>query len=165
VLFVGSSRHQLRPLVRDAVAAGLPLSVFGRQWEGLVPAEHVKGEYLPHTELGVAYRSAGVVLNDHWDDMRAEGFLSNRLFDAVASGARVVTDDVAGLRDVFGQTVQVAHDAEDLGRLAGAEDLDATFGGDDVRREWAARIHRDHSFDARARTLLDLVLELRAARR
>ena len=33
-----------------------------------------------------------MVLNDHWEDMRAEGFLSNRLFDAVASGARVVTD-------------------------------------------------------------------------
>lgn len=165
VLFVGSSRKQLRPLVRDAVAAGLPLSVFGRQWEGLIPAEYVKGEYLPNAELGAAYRSAGVVLNDHWEDMRTEGFLSNRLFDAVAAGARVVTDDVAGLRDVFGETVQVARDAEDMRRLAGATDLDAVFGSDEVRREWASRIHREHSFDARARTLIDLVLEIRAHRR
>jgi hypothetical protein len=161
VLFVGSSRGELRPLVRDAVAAGLPLAVYGRHWEGLIPAGHVRGGYLPHEELGAAYRSAGVVLNDHWDDMRAEGFLSNRLFDAVAAGARVVTDDVAGLREVFGETVQVAGDAGDLARLAAGPDLDTTFGDDAARRAEAARIQRDHSFDARARTLLDLAVEVR----
>ena len=92
VLFVGNSRRLLRPVVRDALAAGLPLAVYGDLWSGLVPDEVVRGRSIPNDQLAAAYRSAGVVLNDHHDDMRADGFVSNRLFDAVASGARVVTD-------------------------------------------------------------------------
>ena len=105
VLFVGNSRRQLRPVVRDALTAGLPLAVYGDLWSGLVPDEMVHGRSIPNDQLAAAYRSAGVVLNDHHDAMRADGFVSNRLFDAVASGARVVTDpilDAAGLAELFG---------------------------------------------------------------
>ena len=94
VLFVGNSRRQLRPVVRDALAAGLPLAVYGDLWSGLVPNEVVRGRSIPNDQLAAAYRSAGVVLNDHHDAMRADGFVSNRLFDAVASGARVITDPI-----------------------------------------------------------------------
>ncbi|GAB3692069.1 hypothetical protein GCM10028814_33230 [Angustibacter aerolatus] len=164
LLFVGSSRKVLRPLVGAAVERGLPLSIVGNQWDGLVPARYVKSEYLANDEVGEAYRRAGVVLNDHWEDMREEGFLSNRLFDAAASGARVVTDDVAGLDGLFGRSVQVAHDGDELAALVTRPDLDAVFGSDAERRDVAARVARDHSFDARARTLLDAATELGAGR-
>jgi GT2 family glycosyltransferase len=162
VLFVGSSRRKVRPIVRDAVEAGLPLAIFGREWDGLVPLSHVEAEYLANDAVGAAYRAAGVVLNDHWEDMRIDGFLSNRLFDAAASGARVITDDVTGLGDIFGRSVQVARDKDELVALASAPDLDAIFGGDDERRAVAARLHAEHSFAARARRLLDAALELRS---
>jgi GT2 family glycosyltransferase len=161
VLFVGSSRRTLRPMVRDAIDAGLPLAIFGREWEGRVPAGYVKGDYLPYDAVGAAYRAAGVVLNDHWDDMRVAGFISNRLFDAVASGARVITDDVIGLGDLFGRSVQVARGEGDLARLASARDLDDAFGDDEERRAVAARIHALHTFAARAQSLLDAALEIR----
>jgi GT2 family glycosyltransferase len=163
VLFVGNSRKVMRPMVRDAIDAGLPLSVFGADWGPLIPADFVKGTYVPNDELGAVYRSAGVVLNDHWDDMRAEGFLSNRLFDAVACGARVITDDVEGLREVFGPSVQVAHDAESLKKLASSDDLDEVFRDDATRTEWATKFASEHSFTARAQALLDAALEVRAA--
>ena len=121
--------------------ADLPVAVYGGGWEGRLPDGVLAGAYLPNTELGAAYGAAGVVLNDHWDDMRDEGFLSNRLFDAVASGARVVTDDVAGLRRVFGPEVQVARSREDLVRLASLPDPDEVFGDRSARsplsRRWA----------------------------
>jgi spore maturation protein CgeB len=151
-------------LVRDAVASGLPLSVYGHEWEGLIPQEYVKGTSFPFDRAGAAYRAAGVVLNDHWDDMRVNGFISNRLFDAAASGARIITDEIAGLSELFGRSVQVARDAEDLAKLARAVDLDAIFGDDEERRKVAARVHAEHSFDVRARRLLEVALELRSAR-
>ena len=46
--------------------------------------------------------------------MRADGFVSNRLFDAVASGARVVTDPVDGLAELFGPSVQGYETPDDL---------------------------------------------------
>ncbi len=166
VLFVGSSRNQYRPVVRNAVEAGLPLSIYGPKWKQFVPEKYIKALYLDNADLGAAYRSAGVVLNDHWEDMRAQGFLSNRLFDAAGSGARIVTDDVAGLGDIFGRSVQVMRSVDDLTRLTGqpASVLDEIFGCDDERRDVAARIHRDHSFLARAERLIEIAVEARRER-
>ena len=137
----------------------MPLAIYGREWHRLVPDGYVKAEYLANDKVGAAYRAAGLVLNDHWEDMRTAGFLSNRLFDAAASGARVITDDVVGLRGIFGRSVQVARDAADLARFAALIDLDDVFGDDDERRSVAARIHAEHSFAVRAETLLEAALE------
>jgi GT2 family glycosyltransferase len=164
VLFVGSSRHNFRPVVRDAVEAGLPLSLYGDAWRKFIPARYIKAEYLANHDLGAAYRGAGVVLNDHWEDMRVEGFLSNRLFDAVASGARVITDDVTGLREVFGDSVQVYRTPEDLSRLSSLPDPAAVFGDDESIRAEAARIAREHSFRARAEQLVAVAIEERRRR-
>lgn len=164
VLFVGSARGVHRPMVRDALEQGLPLSLYGTEWERLVPRRVLKGTYLANADLGAAYRSAGVVLNDHWEDMRLGGFLSNRLFDAVASGARVLTDDVTGLGDLFGRSVQVARTPEDLVRLSSLADPDLVFGDDEERRATAERIRREHSFEARARRLVEIAVEVRAER-
>ncbi|HET6940174.1 MAG TPA: glycosyltransferase [Nocardioides sp.] len=164
VLFVGNSRRVLRPVVRDALAAGLPLAVYGDLWAGLVPDAVVRARSIPNESLAAAYRSAGVVLNDHHDAMRADGFVSNRLFDAVASGARVITDPVDGLAELFGPSVQVYETPEELRRLATLPDPDSVFGDDASRRAAADRVRTEHSFAARARRLVQITLEARAAR-
>ena len=165
VLFVGNSRHQLRPVVRDALAAGLPLAVYGDLWSELVPDEVVRGRSIPNDQLAAAYRSAGVVLNDHHDAMRVDGFVSNRLFDAVASGARVITDPVDGLAELFGPGVQTYSDVDDLRRLATLTDPDSVFGDDPTRRAAAARVRTQHSFSSRAARLIEVAHQARAARR
>ena len=153
-LFVGSSRGEYRAIVRDAIDAGLPLTVYGANWDGLIPPAYVAGSYLPNDQVGAAYASAGLVLNDHFEDMRREGFLSNRLFDAVASGARVVTDDVAGLGDLFGGSVRAYHDPHEL-RSLWAE-RESAFADHSARIATARRVGREHSFAARAQVLVDL---------
>jgi GT2 family glycosyltransferase len=164
LFFVGNSRRELRAVVRDALAAGLPIAVYGDQWGGLVPDEVVVARSIPNAELSAAYAAAGVVLNDHWDDMREEGFVSNRLFDAVASGARVVSDHVAGIEGLFGDSVQVYRDVDDLRRLATLPDPDAVFGDRDARRRTAERVRTEHSFAARAERLVELAREARRER-
>jgi spore maturation protein CgeB len=151
-------------VVRDALAAGLPVAVYGDLWSGLVPDEVVRGRSIPNQTLAAAYGSAGVVLNDHHDAMRVGGFVSNRLFDAVASGARVITDPVDGLAELFGPTVQPYGTVEELARLATLEDPDAVFGDAAVRRAAADRVRREHSFSARAQRLVEVALEARAER-
>jgi hypothetical protein len=164
ILFVGSTRDQDRPVVLGAIAQGLPVSVYGPKWEGRIPDHLLKGTSVPNHELGVAYRAAGVVLNDHWEQMRVDGFLSNRLFDAAAAGARVITDDVFGLGDTFGRSVQVVAGPQDLIRLTRPENFDAIYGDDTERRRVSARIHAEHSFDARARVLVEAALAVRPMR-
>ena len=115
----------------------------------------------PTTQLAAAYRSAGVVLNDHHDAMRADGFVSNRLFDAVASGARVITDPVDGLAELFGPGVQTYETPDDLARLATLAEPDSVFGDDATRRAAADRVRTEHSFAARAARLIEVAHEAR----
>ena len=118
---------------------------------------------MPNDEVGVLYASAGVVLNDHHVDMRRDSFLSNRLFDAAACGARIATDEVSGLDETFGALVQPFPDEHDLARLV--RPPYTAFPDNETRRELAKRIVA-HTFDQRAATLVeDAVTALRARQR
>ena len=164
LLFVGNSRKTYRTIVRDAVESGLDLTVVGADWEPFLPEGHLAGLYHDNAELSGAYASAGIVLNDHWDDMRDEGFISNRVFDAVASGARVVSDAAVGLDELFGRSVQIYRSREDLVRLCTAPDRDALFGDAEERRKVAEQVAATHSFAARAAELLEAAVEARRRR-
>jgi len=151
VVFVGSTRGTERPVVRDAVALGTDLRVHGPGWADVVPAAAVGSPSLSRAEVARAYASARVVLNDHWPDMAVGGFVSNRVFDVLAAGGVVVTDEVAGLQDVLDvPTLRVARSRADLAAL-----LDPAHPWPDPgeRAAVAATIAAEHSFDARARVL------------
>ncbi|MGV1035870.1 MAG: glycosyltransferase [Candidatus Nanopelagicales bacterium] len=156
VLFVGGSRRHMRPIVRDSIAARLDLAVYGGGWRGEfeLPAGVLRAEYLPNEVVPAAYRSAGIVLSDHWADMAAAGFLSNRLFDAVGAGARVISDDVSGIEDVFGDAVAVYQTVEDLERLCSPEGR-STLPTEEQLQVAAQTVRQEHSFDARAWELLN----------
>lgn len=156
VVFVGRTRQVNRPIVRDAIAAGADLAVFGNGWEDFIDPRYIRARHLPNDEVPAAYRGARIVLNDHWADMAQQGFLSNRLFDAAACGARIVSDPVPGLVDTFGSTVQTYSTVDELQQLL------AERGPTEAERlALAKRIASDHSFVARARTLLADVLDQR----
>ena len=161
-LFVGSTRGEYRPIVRDAISAGIPLGVYGVGWSEFIPAEFIRGEFMPNGELPGAYAGAGVVLNDHWREMADDGFLSNLLFDAVASGARVISDQAAGLTEVFGDAVVTYSSPEQLGELLKAP-LETVFAERSRRIENSARIAAEHSFDVRAAELIEAALRIRGS--
>ncbi|NJK89681.1 MAG: glycosyltransferase family 1 protein [Myxococcales bacterium] len=158
VLFVGNSRTVPRPIVADAVRAKLPLAIYGGKWERFVPAKHLRGAYVDNVNLRLQYSSAKVVLNDHWPDMRREGFLSNRLFEAAACGACVITDPVLGLEEIFGGSVLHYLDTADLARLVRG------LLADEARRrslgEAARRAVERHTFDERARVLERIIRKM-----
>lgn len=164
VLFVGNSRGVFRHAVRTALAAEADLTVHGADWDEYLDPQMVASSGVPNDEVGVLYASAGVVLNDHHVDMRRDSFLSNRLFDAAACGARIATDEVSGLDETFGALVQPFTDEHDLARLV--RPPYAAFPDNETRRRLAQRVIAEHTFDQRAATLVhDAVTALRARSR
>lgn len=159
VLFLGNSRNIYRPVVRHVVEAGIPLQVVGAGWERFLPDGVVTSTFLPNDEVAAAYRRAGVVLNDHWKDMRTEGFCSNRLFDVTAAGGRALTDPVDGVEELFGGSVRSWADPPSLVQMLTAPH-DEVFAGEEQRVENAHRIARDHSFNRRAEELLAIAVGL-----
>lgn len=152
VLFVGSTRSQYRQIIKDAVDACVDVEIHGRGWDAFVDPKHIASEYLSGDDVGSAYRAANVVLNDHWSDMARDGFLSNRLFDAVAAGASVVSDEALGLHEVFGDAVITYSSPDEL-----VDAISRARGkSESAKLADAQRIAREHSFDARAKTLIEV---------
>jgi hypothetical protein len=150
VLFVGKSRLVYRPIVRDAIAVGANLTVFGDEWDSFIAPHYVRARFIPNEALPDAYRSARLVLNDHWEDMRSDGFLSNRLFDAAATGACVITDDIGVHAELFHGLVRSYRDTDELARLI--DDVEG-WPSTERRQSIAEQIGREHSFAQRAEVL------------
>jgi len=159
VLFVGNSRKQKRPIVRDCIDGNIDVGVYGSMWERLIPERLWRGQHISNRDLAGYYSNAKVVLNDHWADMSRHGFISNRIFDAGACHATIVTDPVAGLDDLFGSLV---HSYEGASQLA---PLVERLASDDAGR--ASRgaalgelIRREHTFGHRVDAMLRVVERL-----
>ncbi|MFD6139801.1 hypothetical protein [Promicromonospora sp. NPDC060271] len=164
-LFVGNSRGEARPVVMHTVASGTPIAVYGEQWEGFLPAAAIAGTYVPNEILRRYYRSAAWALNDHWADMRDLGFVSNRVFDVLASGGRLLTDAIEGLDEITRNVLP----ERGLARFRTAEDLEAVLAGEGGAwydetslRALSDHVRKEHSFGARAQVLLEDVLAHRA---
>lgn len=153
LLFVGNSRGVYRYAVRSALAIGAHLTLHGNDWTEFVEREQIASGGVANEEVGVLYASAGVVLNDHHLDMRRDSFASNRLFDAAACGARILSDRIDGLEETFSGLVLPFDNEQELARLV-APPYDA-FPDNATRRRIAMRIIAEHSFDKRAETLVD----------
>ncbi|MDA8432758.1 MAG: glycosyltransferase [Nitrospiraceae bacterium] len=118
VVFVGNTKQGMaRKIVRDLGDVPCRVKVWGWGWKGLIPDEWYGGEYYENSLLGGLYAASGVVLNDHHEDMRREGFINPRILDVLASGGFVVSDSVAGLDELFDGSVPAYRDAEDLRRI------------------------------------------------
>jgi spore maturation protein CgeB len=164
VLFLGNSRRQFRPGVMDALEAQLPLTIMGGEWAGLVDPKYVKATHVPNAEVRKHYSNAAVVLNDHWPSMRDIGFLSNRLFDAAACGANVVSDPALGIAEVFGDAVQTYGTVEEL-RAIVQESLRDPEAARARGTALAEKVRREHTFERRAERILEVALARVAARR
>jgi hypothetical protein len=115
LLFVGNSRNRHRPVLDALAGTDRDLAVYGGNWRPeLLEPRYLCGEWIPNDEVHRYYASAAIVLNDHWADMRDEGFISNRIYDVLASGGFVLTDPVVGLDAEFDGAVAIWTDANDL---------------------------------------------------
>lgn len=162
IVFVGTARGIERPSVLEPIRAGIPVSVYGPDWRGWIPASAIAGTSVPNAELPAVYEAASVVLNDHWPAMQRSGFVSNRLYDVVAAGGRAISDDVEGIDDIFEGAVKTYRTIPELIEILNS-DLQRVFPPEEDLAAIAARVRQRDSFDARARTLLDAVLQHRAA--
>lgn len=116
LLFVGNSRNIYRKILKDLMPTEYDLAVYGRRWEKIIPKKYIHGEHISNDELYLHYGSSDILLNDHWDDMREQGFVSNRIFDGLACGAFIITDKVNAMGGLE-KYVQVYETQEELKKL------------------------------------------------
>lgn len=139
------------------------LAVYGKGWADRLDPALIRGAHIANAQLGAAYAAASVVLNDTWAGMRDEGFISNRIFDALASGAFVVSDDIRSLDEVLPGVVPTYRARDELPAL-----LDRWLADPGGRRTRATKgrdlVLAAHTFEHRASRILETVFPLLADR-
>ena len=156
VTVVAKTRGVLRPIVRDSLAAGVRPAMYGSGWDAFGLSDLVVADHVANTDLPVVYASAGVVLNDHWEDMAREGFVSNRVFDVSACGTPLISDPMPELAALFGDTVVMAAGAQDVGAAIAAITADPTGARSRALRARAI-VLANHTFAHRATALVQFL--------
>lgn len=158
LLFVGNSRKTARWMPTACVERGLPVAIYGAQWEGLISPHYVQGNHVPNDRLAAHYRAAKIVLNDHWADMATKGFVSNRIMDAGLAGAFVISDHFEGEEMFMGHVVTCgsAQELEDA--------VHYYLANEQARQQKAMALRRlvlcHHTVDHRARQVLQTIQAL-----
>ena len=120
IIFLGnarSSRPDGRSVVGDLQRTSFDFKVWGNLWEDLIPKKHYGGRYWDYDKLDNLYASARITLNDHHPDMAREGFVSNKVFDILASGGFTISDKNIGIERIFGQSVPQYDSVDELQEL------------------------------------------------
>ena len=156
ILFVGNSRRVFRKIIKDLMPTDKSLAVYGANWEDFIDEKYIKGTHVPNKELRKAYSSCKILLNDHWDDMREKGFISNRIFDGFASGALIISDHIKGADNVFDETLIIYDTPDELNNL-----IDKYLNNKELRHE-KVEIMRNfviehHTFQNRAEFMLKII--------
>lgn len=160
LLFVGNSRRVQRPIIEALRDTPFDLAVYGADWTPeLLDPRHLRGEWIANDELRRYYSTADIVLNDHWGDMRDLGIISNRVYDALACGAFVVSDRVPGIDEEFDGAVATFTTADELDELIRRSLADPAGRGEAAARGRAAVLER-HTFSQRVERILEEVTPL-----
>lgn len=153
ILFVGNSRNQYRHIVKHALEANLPITVYGNNWEAFINKKYLAGKHISNTQLRKYYSRCNILLNDHWPSMSNNGFISNRLFDAGACGAVIVSDEVEGLNEIFGNMI-ITYDKKSAGLVKAVQQAQEASGS--VNEELSKHVLSNHTFTQRAAQILSI---------
>jgi spore maturation protein CgeB len=156
LLFVGNSRKKYRKIMKDLLPTNYDLAVYGKNWKRFIGRKYIKGKHIPYNELRKAYSSTKILLNDHWDDMREKGFISNRIFDGFASGAFLLSDDIKGADHLFDDALITYNTPEQLNRLIEYFLLNEEERINNARRGREIVI-KNHTFSKRAEQILKAI--------
>lgn len=159
LVFVGDSRKTWPKILRDLLPTDRDLVVWGAGWEGLIDEKHLVGCCLTNDQTRKAYSSASIVLVDHQDDMRERGLIPTQVYNALACGALVISDDLPELSERFGDVVVTYDSPEKLHSLINHY-LDSPQERGEKGQRGRKLVLADHTFEHRVEKLLQRIKEV-----
>ena len=122
LLFVGNrwGGQGIRKTIKYAIRNNIKIDVYGQGWEEFFVGdkkEWYKGQQIENDKLRYYYSSADIVLNDTREDMIEAGFISNRIFDASACGAFIISDYIKEIEEIYGDSIAMYKNEEEFVEL------------------------------------------------
>ena len=136
LLFVGSNWYE-RVSAKYAVDCGYDVAIYGLGWKNQIPDKYLKGTFIYNKDLNKYYSSAKIVLSDHAEDLAKMGLAINRLFDASAAGAFVISEYSPYIEEIFGDSIPMFKNKEEFKKL-----VDYYLANPDKRKEKAEKAQK-----------------------
>lgn len=158
-----STKRNLLEMLLEAAESSAGLDLWGTGWNTVGPKE-LLGSWrgvLPHGELGNTYRAALAVLGATMDGQRDQGMINNRVFEALGVGAPLIQESF--------DDNDVLYQVDNLFLYRSKGDIQAAVDilTNRTQGEWKSAetntiqtMTKYHTYDDRAKTLLDFVSEL-----
>jgi glycosyltransferase involved in cell wall biosynthesis len=144
--------------VLPVLAADMNVKVFGRGWDAVPGMDGCRAGALEYERLPTAYSSARVVIDDSGHHTRPYGAVNSRVFDALACGTLVVSNDAEGVRALFDDQFPVWADAPTLRAQVESARRDPEWAERLVER-YRAEVLARNTYRHRARQLRDAFIE------
>ena len=115
--FVGNHwgvERQVDTALPQLAAAGLDVKVFGHGWEEVRGMRELSLGPVSYQALPKIYASAEVVVDDSASHTRRYGAVNSRVFDALACGAYVASNDSRGAAELFDEDLPTWSDTDTL---------------------------------------------------
>jgi len=165
-VFVGNTRSVTRDCIFWCEEEQIEIQLWGRLKgsSGWLPrikeGSSIKlHEFLPNDQLPDLFRASKIVLNDHFEDMKREGFINLRTIEALFCGCAILSDYHQELYDLFGDAIIYYHDKEDfLQKLAWLEEHYEEQ-REKVKALWPT-IKDLYSLDGRVKQLIEVAEQL-----
>lgn len=156
LLFVCNGQGEIRKMIKDLLPTDKNFGLFGTKWVEFIPSKYIISSHIPNISLHKAYSSSKILLNDHRKDMRDKGFISNRIFDGFASGAFIISDEIIGAKEIFGDSLITYSNKKDI-----HEKLDYYLEHEEERRKIALKgrkiVLSKHTFTKRVNHILRIL--------
>ncbi|MBA3473387.1 MAG: glycosyltransferase [Rubrobacter sp.] len=140
------------------VAPGETFMVFGEGWEEVPRLTRYARGHLPHDQLPQIYSSTGLLLDAADRSTLPHEAFGSRVFDALAAGTLVVTNNQASARELFDEDFPTYGTRDEL-----RENLDVLLGDEARRAELVGRyrevVLREHTYERRAEQFAVLLRE------
>lgn len=143
----------------DALATlGYDFALYGAGWEqSETLAQYAKG-FLPYERMPDVYRSTKIVIDDANHVTKDWGALNSRVFDALACGALVVTNNAKGAAELFNGLLPSYGSKEELTGLI-TQYLQDDVARTELKEKLRAMVLESHSYGRRAQTLKQILLD------
>ena len=160
--FTGNHFGADREIEEELDPGALPyrLNLYGRGWDGDERFAPWWRGHLPYEEIPKAYRHTRIVLDDATPSTKETGAVNSRVYDALAAGCLVLTNNERGAEETFGGRLPVFRDRASL-----KEALEKYLGNEELRKAGARELRvfvlENHTYDLRAERLLAILREQR----
>ena len=132
-------------------------AVYGSGWEKNDCFKSIHQGFIPYNQLPKVYNQAKIVIDDTVSEVtKPWGMVNSRVYDALASGTLVISDNKLGVTELFGDLLPTYSSKSEL-----ESHLQRYLGDDTLRKELAGKLQNiiltEHTYDTRAEQLFTLL--------